>query len=348
MRDRSQREQAGLSLIELMVSISLGLLVLVGVLLVFTSSNNSRNEMEKSSRQIGNGSYAMHLLSQDLQLAGYFGELPAPPTPTLALAPDPCEAADLSKLAGAMQLHVQGYDNSSGNLSCLRDVKPATDVLVVRRSSTCSSANPRDTDANNNFACDDITTGYTYLQVSGCNSDPAPSGQLSQPYFLLDSNRANLILNKIGCTNQARILRYRTHIYFIASNNNPGDGIPTLKRWELGQTGTGIVPLVEGIDNLQLEYGIDANADGIADSYSADPTGGNPANFMNWANVMAVKVHLLARNTELTADYSDNKTYELGLSADGSANSVGPFHDAFKRHAYAATVRLASPAGRRE
>lgn len=339
MAHRIRRTEAGLSLIELMVSITLGLIILVGLTFVFLNSNRSRSEIEKSGRQIENGSYAMQLLSQDLRHAGYLGELPAAP-PLPGALPDPC-ATDLPALRSAMGLHVQGYDNAAGALSCLSDVKSGTDVLVVRRASTCSSDHPQE--AN----CDAVTAGHTYLQVSGCTADalPAyPGVPQIRPYYLLESDTVNLSLRKIGCTSLAKILRYRTHIYFIANSNNSGDGIPTLKRWELGG---GIVPLVEGIENLQLEYGLDttgpSGADGIPDAYSAAP-----ATVADWSNVTAVKIHVLARNTELTAGHTDSKTYALGLNADGSANLAGPYSDAFKRHTYAATVRLTNPAGRRE
>src|SRR3546814_6579575 len=61
------------------------------------------------------------------------------------------------------------------------------------------------------------------------------------------------------------------HIYFLANNDKPGDGIHTLKRAELGAAGFTIVPLVEGIDALQFEFGIDTNGDGNPDAYTADP-----------------------------------------------------------------------------
>ncbi len=329
--------QAGLSLVELMVSITIGLMIMAGVLFVFANSSKTRTEMEKTARQIESGSYAMQLLRQDVGLAGYFGELPRTPAGPASL-PDPC-ATDLTSLQGAMGVHLQGYDNGSTIPSCLSDVKAGTDILVVRRAASCSSANPLD--AN----CDAPVAGAWYLQVSGCSGDPAPTApsvQTIQPYLLLSDDTSSLTLKKIGCTAAARVVRYRTHIYFIANNNVSGDGIPTLKRWELG---TGIVPLVEGIENLQVEYGIDAQPaqpDGVPESFNAAPPG-----VTDWANVMAVDLHVLARNSTVSGGYQDTRTYSLGRNADGSANTAGPFNDAYKRHVFASMVRLANPAGRR-
>ena len=54
-------------------------------------------------------------------------------------------------------------------------------------------------------------------------------------------------------------------------------------------------------------------------------------------------VTLLARNTRPTRGFDDTRTYDMG-----TAGSVGPFNDEFKRHVYKATVRLINPSGRRE
>jgi type IV pilus assembly protein PilW len=67
-----RRRQSGVSLIELMVSVTLGLLILSGVLIVFVNASAARNEVERTSRQIENGRYASELLSEDLRLAGFF------------------------------------------------------------------------------------------------------------------------------------------------------------------------------------------------------------------------------------------------------------------------------------
>ena len=64
--------QAGISLVELMVSITLGLMILSGVLVVFVNTSAARNEVEKTSRQIENGRYASEVLSEDLRLAGFY------------------------------------------------------------------------------------------------------------------------------------------------------------------------------------------------------------------------------------------------------------------------------------
>lgn len=345
--------QSGLSLIELMISITLGLLILAGVATIFTNNSRTRQEIERTSRQIENGRYAMQLLSDDLQAAGYLAEFDPTPldTSTLTALPDPC-AIDLPTLRGALPLHIQGYDNGAGAPTCLADIKPGTDIVVIRRASTCVAGT-----AN----CDPFVGGAPHFQASLCapatggtelSYTPTSNADYAAQFYALDTALTNLTRHKTDCTTVASVRRYRTHIYFVANNSVGSDGIPTLKRAELGAGGFTIVPLVEGIENLQLEYGIDTNNDGVPDAFTAAPSSYNGcagnACVVNWRNVMAAKVSLLARNTEATAGFADGKTYTLGLRADGTNNTYGPFGDSFKRHAYTSAVRLGNPAGRRE
>lgn len=332
------RIQSGFTLVELMVSITLGLLILAGLLSVFVSSNRSRNEIERISQQIENGRYAAQLISYDLRNAGYLAEFdPRPPNlPIPSAAPDVCAAA-IADLKTALPLHVQGYDNGSTIPSCLSDVRSNTDILAIRRANTC---------VHGTADCDTDSGAKTYFQTSLCQ-DKCPTTELStgnaSDAYKLDTDTSTLTLHKRDGTTLANIYRYRTQIYFVANNDNGSDGIPTLKRAELGAGGFTIVPLVEGIENLQIEYGIDTSAtkDGTPDVFTASP--GSTA---NWSNVVSVRIYLLARNTQTSGGYIDSKTYTLGQTAAGAPNTFGPFNDGYRRHVYQVSVRLNNPAGR--
>jgi type IV pilus assembly protein PilW len=96
-------------------------------------------------------------------------------------------------------------------------------------------------------------------------------------------------------------------------------------------------PIAEGVDNLQVLYGVDSNNDGAPDSYTAAPT-----SVTEWRNVTTVKLGVLTRNLEKTVGHQQSKFYDL------AGTVVGPFTDDVKRHAYSETVRLTNVAGRRE
>jgi len=146
-------------------------------------------------------------------------------------------------------------------------------------------------------------------------------------------------------------------IYYISNNNGAATplAIPTLKRLDFNAATNAWVqtPLVEGIEQLQLEYGIDTDGDGDPDVYAADPSTVTIAgcatctSVNNWSNVITVRIHLLARNIDPSPNYTDPKTYTLGLDKTGTAIAVTPA-DAYRRHAYAGLVRIVNPAERRD
>lgn len=339
-RSFAKNRQTGLTLIELMIASTLSLLILAGLLTVFFNSNRARAEVERASQQIENGQYAMQVISGDLRNAGYLAEFDPRVLATPAAKPDAC-ATLTADIKTALPLHVQGYDNGSSIPTCVSDVRANTDILVVRRASTCVAGT-----AN----CDGIINGNIYFQASLCNSATELASPLSSDFYALDTVVGNLNRTRRDCANLANIYRYRTHIYFVANNDNPRDGIPTLKRAELGVGGFTIVPLVEGIENVQIEYGIDTNSDGAPEAFTADPDTYNAcvgvACVQNWRNVVSAKINILARNTEKTSGYTNNRTYTLGLNAAGADNNIVISGDSFKRHVFQSSVRLANPAGR--
>jgi type IV pilus assembly protein PilW len=144
----------------------------------------------------------------------------------------------------------------------------------------------------------------------------------------------------------------------VANNSRDEDKIPTLKRWELGR---GIVPLVEGIENLQIEYGIDADDDGVPDPYDANKDGAPDVYYAanpddpddaktvgNWRNVTAVRFNLLSREIKGTPGYKDDKTYRLGVDAEGVLKEVEPDDPAYRHHVYSLVVVANNIAGRRQ
>jgi len=371
-KNRGGTLQRGFSLIELMIAMTLGLLIMTGLTSIFVKNSLARSEIERSNRQIESGRYAMALLTEDLRMAGFMGTfnpyetiiLPnapplgadtAPVTAAMSSLPDPCDAS-VANLRKSFFFHVQGYDDPATMPSCLADARPGSDILVVRRANACVAGPTPEA------GCDAVITGAPYFQSSNCyqatelafHNDLLPAKDY-QAYFVLDTDAASLNRHAIDCTTLADYRRLRTHIYFVANNNVGTDGIPTLKRAELGAGGYTIVPLVEGIETLQLEYGVDANDDGVVDDFTANPDLYNGCTgatcLSNWLRTYAVKVNLLARNVEASPGYVDSKTYTLGLKSDGSSNlfpTSGTYGDAYKRHAYNATVRLDNPSGRRQ
>jgi type IV pilus assembly protein PilW len=329
--------QAGLSLVELMISITLGLLILSGVLVVFVNTSAARNEVEKTSRQIENGRYASEVLSEDIRLAGFYGELnvAAIAVPG-ALPADPC-SVDAANWNAWIPVHVQGYDDGVGlaaTTCALGNLKPNTDVLVIRRARACVAGVA---------GCEAAAAGKPYVQVSLCATEVTAHKLGLQGVAAFDRTKRD-------CTTAAGQREYLVRIYFVSTDNGAGQNIPTLKRLELTGAGWETVSLVEGIEEFQLEYGVDSDADGVPNEYIADPTTyptAAPTPLESWMNVVTVQFHLLARNLEVSPGYTDSKTYRLGKDAAGADIEVTP-GGGYRRHVYSGLVRIANPAGRRD
>jgi type IV pilus assembly protein PilW len=356
-----------------MIAMTLSLLVLAALTAAFVASSRSRTEIEKANEQIENGRFAVQILTDDAEMAGFLSSLDldiamnveTPLNPPGA-KPNPCATA-VADLVAAMPMHIQGYDDATLDATlddCLADLKDDTDVLVIRRTATCVRGT-----AN----CAAVNGGEPYFQASLCETQLGST--VAADYFRLLASGGTFDRFKRDCVTRADQRQYLVHIYFIAENDQAGDGIPTLKRAELGNAadpdGFTIVPLAHGIEDLQIVYGIDNDNDGAPDAFTSnpdtyDPPGGGSGPYdecadhnaecvANWRNVMALRLNVLARNSSPTRDHVDSKVYILGQNDDGSdrcAEESGgacvAFGDGFKRHVYQTSVRLNNPAGRRE
>ena len=317
--------QAGLSLVELMISLTIGLILLAGITTLIARQSSTRSELEKSSRQIENGRYAMQILQDDIEHAGFYGEYSPPATATYAVPADPCDTtvANLgwNSATPAVPVAVHGYSGAAATPTCVANRLAGTAILVVRRTATS------EVDASAAVA------GTAYLQASRCNTDAVS--------FVFWTG--GFVLKEKDCVSLADLYKYIVRIYYVSSCSVVtglgacADTIPTLKMVEFVDGAQTTIPLVEGIENMQFDYGIAASAtSGSAASYTAAPAAAD------WANVMTVRVNLLARNNDPTTGYIDTKTYTLG-----GASAVTP-GGAYKRHVYSELVRVINPSGRRE
>jgi type IV pilus assembly protein PilW len=330
----------GFSLVEFMVAIALGLVVLAVIVALYSGTTRSSAALTNASQEVQNGSYAVRFLADDLRHAGYYGGASSPLASVLAALPDPCETSDMVALRAALALPVQGYDApATAPIACIpaSDFVPGTDVLVVRRASTVVTP-------SGSLSAHDL-----YIQNNNDWTDannPALNVGLAANFPLL---------NKDGAT-PADIRKYYVRVYYVspchlyatgASACGPaadgGRPVPTLKMLELaiGSGGGAVtmnsIALAEGVENFQVDYGVDTSGQGAAQTFVT-----RPAALADWSNVTEIKLNLLVRNPQATPGYVDAKTYSLGLAAPVTPG--GPF----KRHLFAEHVRLTNVGEMRE
>ncbi|MDO9101461.1 MAG: PilW family protein [Candidatus Nitrotoga sp.] len=398
---KNRISQRGLSLVELMISITIGLLILSALATLFVNQSKTRIELDKSNRLIDNGRYALEVLSENLRLAGFYGERELVATKAIN---DPCTTTptdpSVTEMRDALGLHVAGYD-ANGVVATIAsppcgltsaELKPGSDILVLRRADTTST--PEAPIYEVSIPAVSAVSGKHYIQLSNCKYDTATS--------VIGKTASEFNLRQRDCTSTstlpaANVRHFFVQAYFISPNNIAGDGIPTLKVIELDPAYTGastihkcvdgstpspatsncfiITPLVEGIEYLQVDYGIDGdnNADGLMDDLNGDGVvsdgdkDGAADRYIQtcdivphtqleiaecWSNTVSVRLNVIARNTEPTAGYTNTNTYTLG-----QVGTFGPFANVviggidkggYKRHVFTQTVRLINPSGRRE
>ena len=230
--------QRGLSLIELMISITLGLIILASLSALFVNQSRSRVELDKSNRMIDNGRYAMDLLAEDLRLAGYLGEYVPKPTT--------CSNAPVG-IGGVNVGTTQAIGTSPYAEIPTASLKTGSDMLIIRRTST-----------ENAIAATAAIAGVPYFQASLCRFDTRKYVSSSTPGDFTTLRPGTCVQGVAQPF--AVVRRMLEHAYFVDVNNVAGDGIPTLKRLETSANGAlTIVPLVEGVEFMQIEYGIDTN-----------------------------------------------------------------------------------------
>ena len=350
----------GLSLVELLISIALGLVILTALIVLYGNVSRTNFEMAKTNQLIENGRFAIQLLQEDVAHAGFWGAVESAPTavpdPCLAYANWPTDAAELAAYkANLMAIPVQGYADGSTLAGCgagLANVVAKSDVLIVRHANTCVAG----------AGCDGGSDTGPHIQVSACRSDAPP-----EPAYVLDvpavlDAMARPIRTRAGCAiagppwpspwpagSVAPRRKMVVNIYYVA---NSAAGIPTLMRAEFRNGAyTAAQPLIDGIEGFRVEYGIDdLGSNGLPIS-ATNPGDGNADRYVSCApscaldvlqNMVAVKLHVLSRNLEPTSGYVDSKSYSLGPLAVAAAN------DQYKRHVFSTTVRMVNPSSRRE
>lgn len=352
------RWKRGFSLIELMVALTIGLLLINGIVMIVTSSSHSYKELQKVSGQLENGQFAMKILADDIEHAGYYGQYYEVLFDPTSVPTNPC-TTNPTTIAADLVVPIQGYDAPTGStgLPCgLTDVdhRDGTDILVIRRVDTVTTP------------LASLSPGKIYMQT---RTGQTPIIAKAQAYTAptdgttsTNPNSTTFNLTDKGGSSVASIREFLVHVYFIRPYSvTAGDGIPMLCRLEFttntdedtGETTTTFETncLVEGIENLQIDYGIDSSA---SPSGSPSKYVKAPANATEWGNVVALQIHILARNLEKTTGYSDTGTYDLGEAGSlnlGGSTLPSPYTAAdrsYKRRLFSTLVRANNVSMRRD
>lgn len=305
----SKKQISGISLVELLLSMTLGLFLLTGLLQLFVHNKQTFTIREGLSRIQENGRYARYLTTNDLRMAGYQGcRNMSKMTANNQVNPAPANLAFTpSDLLGGF--HFTGTSSWSPSLpSWLTNngaivVAPLTDVLTLRK----ASASTVNLTSNMSSASVNIpvTSTITFqpgnlLFISDCQSADifaATSGTASGTITHNTSGNNSDSLSR-AYQLDAQVSRYEFIAYYIKQTgriNARGNPIFALYRQNNNTDTINEEEVIEGVENMHVSYGVDGNNDNAPDTYqTADLiTAGN-----NWAQVVSVKLTLLLNTVE--------------------------------------------------
>ena len=319
--------QRGVGLVELMIAMLIGLVLVAGLIGQLMQVRAHLGQTDRLASLVAGGSLGLAIISQDVSLAGFWGRSFDPAR--IRIAPELSASADgASRLTGAdcgparsepdtgttrayvfdLLRPIEHTDDSLGPArhDCLRDIESGTDILTIRRVYGSSTRG------------DQLKPGRVYL-YSGART--AGSDRL-------------LIAPDTSPDDEARgaYWRYFPTVYFIRNHaRHPGDGIPTLCRKELVRGPAWRSEcLVEGVENLQLEFGIDTDRNGAPNRYTDQPTSDE------LTQVSAVRIHLLLRSLSPQPGPARAHSYQLGGKRIDT-------HDSYLRKLVSTTVTLPNP-----
>ncbi len=320
MQNSDNKRQSGFTLVEIMVAMLLSMILGVAIVTVFVNNSHSFSQDDNVMRMQDDARFALQQIAFDLSMAGHYAELLSPaavtPDTNLAIGLDcgPAAAANwtyqTTEPATGESLSVIGIDNVTSaqvvaDHACFLadEVAPGTDVVSIKRVAGAEAAVFRD--------------GAVYLRTNGT------VGLLyRQP--LTGTPAVPIALPRTEWEYRPAIYYVRQYAYDL------GDNIPTLCRKVLGGAGPSMLTecIATGIENLQIEYGIDTSGDGNPNVYMSTPT------LTDLQTVVSARIYLLARTTDIDVRHTNQKTFSIGNAPDYTPN------DSFHRRVYSTTVAI--------
>ena len=355
-----RKHEAGVTLVELMVALVLSLVLTAGVIKVFSGNRVTYEFNQSLSRIQENARFALDHMAWNARMAGYQGCISDVEVYNNLATPSAFRDDIRNGIQGFDAVGTSEGDAytaaatnpaPSGNLNNWSPALPAdlddrvipgSDVLVVRSvSGSGMSLVAPFTNASQMF----VGPGHDFVEgeilvVSDCQK--ASVFQVTNINATPSHNIVHSNDNKWTPGNAfpnwppeqdyglgAEVARLQAHAFYVGQGAN---GAPSLFQLRLQlNTATGTAAfqpeeLVEGIDTMQVRYGVDADNNETIDSWvSADAVA-------NWEDVLSLEVTLLARANEEYGSETDTVVYTLG------GTTFNPVDDRRLRQVFSTTI----------
>jgi len=325
-----KKRPSGMTLVELLVALTLGLLVIAGIGQIYTAAKRSYEIQSSMSRLQDVGRYAIETITRDIQRAGYWGLSDMKTIinnnpgwfPNGGIPYDPatyatCSTTD-SSWGSMVQWRIFGLNDLIGpngsSYACISSSWGQGDVLVVRYADPAPPP-----------ACDPLDN-HLYIRTWPYDASLSTVNPLCAAPSMPNTTVHRVVANA----------------YYVRKNSPAqcnGTPIPSLAREELTDNGVpknSDLDLVAGVEDLQFQFGVDSDNDGSVNQYfNGHQINGAPAT-PNWNQVVSVRVWVLVRSECPETGYNPGgKTITLGDIAYNVS-------DHYRRQLYSTTVALRS------
>lgn len=290
MQKSTARKQKGLSLVEIMIAMLLGLFLTGGIMQIFASSRMTYKVHEATSRMQETGRMAIEVLARDIRMADFWGC--ASDLGNVVNNLDSAGTGFVDYLAGG----VVGTDGGSGPDSLMLRGGVDMDLGVEPPYGPQASANIKV--PSNSLSQGDIVfaadcTGGDIFQITNSNPDSGvlvhntgatvSPGNSNETNPLCPGSNAHCLSRIYGA--DAKVMMPQEIFYEIAEGSEGH-----LALFRNGEE------FLDGVEDLQLLYGEDTDGSNVANYYV-------PANQVtDMGNVISIRFAVVARS------YDDNLT----------------------------------------
>lgn len=261
-------EQAGFSLIELMVAMLIGLIVLNGVVQLFINSKRSYLDNQAISQIQENARFSIDILSRELRVAGYVGCMPINNGDI-----------DASRLVGKQDELLVDGDGNFSSIEIFNDVTNGSEVLPAQIRADVQSGTDvlivRHTDPDQEWVLEQdlaTTNGAVSVTTGKQISKGAPVALVSHDCAVANlvqiseaTGSAITLANANGSfqfnsfKKGSRVSPLVAYAYYIGESSVI-DNVPALKRERLTVSAGGAIEsrseeLAIGVSDLQLQIG---------------------------------------------------------------------------------------------
>jgi type IV pilus assembly protein PilW len=330
----SKNFQQGFTLIEWLIAMVIGLFLTAGISSFLVASQRSTESTYHSEQLMESGRIAMHLITRDLRMVGFFGEYTGNPMVRgsgVELVATDVTAANDCTIDWIGSTPEGSFPSVDGRFSS----------LFVGQINSSNSLNGQYScvSSRSNLIVDSDVIGIK--RVIGSPIESAGALDADRYYFAANAASAQIFTSTDTWPTETampgrQIWEYQHIVYYL--DVSAQSGLPVLRQLYLdnnsGMQILGSGPLVEGIERMRVLLGVDTDTtqDGVVNDFVSS----NNVTPQQWSEgrVIGAKVFLLVRSLTEDKNYTNGNSYELGDLSVAAAN------DHYRRALFESVVSL--------